>query len=338
MVFSEIDRSRIDDCLYYLLEANETYKGIVEIHPYDALFESEEGKEAEEHNAEVTSKTVGSLQKAVAALKRIIKNIMDSIKNFIQEICMSGEEFRRYQEIRKAIQENPEMKNVKVTVKDFRAIEKYYDDMIKEVEEKIKDVELGKTAGLDEFMKNIATRIKDNGSEVTKILTLDAAMNACANFKDAAKVMNVVLKDNDAALDVLSSTLGKHDAKKYVKKVNMYATSSAISLRRLLSNLTQKKANSLAECVNNTLNKANSLLKGKINKDTIGLAKNLKKNEVTGKTIDDVAKIAGKSAKIAAKGGIKAAKDVVSDKISNKINEIGTKKSGIDIERRIKIF
>lgn len=337
MVFSEIDRSRIDDCLYYLLEANETYKGIVEIHPYDALFESEEGKEAEEHNVEVTSKTVSSLHKAVVALKKIIKNIMESIKNFIQELCMSGEEHKRYEMYKKALSENPELKNVKVTVKDFRAIEKHYDAMINEVSAKIKEVSGGKNTDIEKFMGEMSKALKDNSAEIAKVMTLDAAMNAAANYKIVAQGINKILQENDEALDKLEKTLGEKTAKKYAKKIDIFANSKELSLRRLLANIGQKKANSLADCVKNTTNNVSSLLKGKTTKSNQIIADGIKGNHVTKDSI------AGDTMKTYVADGIKEhiqreVKENITQPIKDAKSKLSTKITGKNINRSVRIF
>lgn len=294
MVFADIDRSKIDDCLYYLLEADHFYRELVEIHPYDVLFESEQGKEAEAHNNQVIKKTKGSLRKAVDALIALIKNIGEMVSNFIREVFMSGEEHKRYEAYKRALQENPELRNCKVTVKDFREYEKYYDSLINQVDQKIREVKGGKETDIEKFIKEISAKSIGDVSRAAKVITLDALLNICANSKEYAQHINKQLKENEAACEAIRKTLGDENTNKYLKDVDMYATSKLISLKRIKANLYRKKCNTMKECLTSSLKSAESIMDGKITNQNKFIVDNLSKND---SAVGDAVKIATSPAK-----------------------------------------
>ena len=343
MVFADIDRSKIDDCLYYLLEADHFYRELVEIHPYDVLFESEQGKEAEAHNNQVIKKTKGSLRKAVDALIAFIKNIGKAVSNFVREVFMSGEEHRRYEAYKKALKEHPELGNVKVTVKDFRDYEKFYDGLIDQIDQKIRLVEGGTRTDLEKFVKEINTKLMTNGTVTAKVVTLNALLNMCANSKDYAERLQQILNKNEAACESIRKTLGEEKGNEYLKTVDMYAESSSISLHRLKANVHRKKASTMKECFIDSLNELEGIIsKGKVTKTNQFMVNALRDNEETGDSL------VGLSVDIATggarkphdvKAATKNAKNEADKKVNSFKNKLGKKMNrGIDPSAKFSIF
>lgn len=301
----------LDECLTALYEAQQHMQGYSELTSYQEIFEATNPDVAEKmkSNTEIEGKTDNAVLKAIRAVKNMIKSIISAINNFIQELTMKKAEKDAYKQFLEAAKKDPSLKNKKITVKDYRAVQAQYDEALKDIDNAIRQVKMNENTPIEDIVKKATSLLGNTAKSTSVILAADAAYKMAQSNISVAKGISAALRMDNTIMDQLEQELGKRGAKSYQKKIN--ACTKVTMLTRLKAKLRKRSFETASDAVKSTLDDLTKLAHGNVLANP-GLAKNLVKNDNTGKIIKTTAKTVGKTAafvgKNAAAGAIDAKK------------------------------
>lgn len=303
-----------DDIFKNLYLAQETAKEYQEMSLYSFLFEAvddEEKQKIANKNSDVAKKTDGFFKKAFEGIMKMIKSVKDAIADFFARFTMNSTDKIAFEELKKAVASDPELKGKKVTVHDFRQIQAGYDELIKEMENKIREVKRDETTNIDGLMKKATDFLKNATGGALATVGTDLALNMAEGNKNLAKTLRIILNTQEDAMKVLEKNLGEKDSKKFKKRVNQYG--KEFSLRACFVRLIKGKQGTLTKTFDSCVKATTESLKKFKPKLWGRLAKNPNLEPVT-----DVVKSVGKEA---VKAGATVGKEMVADKTKRKVKK-----------------
>lgn len=291
-VMTEMAEVILDEVLAALNDAQTFIEGYDEsLTEYQMLFESDDPEVADKinNNNNVAGKTDNALLRAVKAVRGIISNIISSISNFLKQVTMGKDEYASFKSFKEACKKDPSLRNKKVTVKDFRAVQKEYDSLLNELNAAIEESKRNENTSCDALIKKITGFLGKEAKSTGTIVAADALLNMAKGNINWARTISNTLSSQNSAMEVLEKELGAKGAADYKKKVNKLG--KRISLERLKVKLLNQEYKSAADAVKATANTLSSYASGNVGKvagavakDTF-MAKSLLNNENTGKVI-----------------------------------------------------
>lgn len=256
----------LDECLCYLKEADNYLSLYHEIDPFEEIFEAyrPDTQLQVEQNKKAKTGVMGSLTKAIRALKQMIINIINSIRDFIEKRTMGKEERQAYEAYKEAVAKDPTLKNKKITVRDFRALNKNYESILKEAELADRELEKGNNINVDAIIDKITKFCGDCSKGVLTAVTAEAAINIASSSTDIAKKISESLEKDKTFYKKMEENIGKRQTNKFKK--DMESLSKRISFRRFIMKMKGTYSKSVEDGVNKTFDSVF---------DLVGHAKNL---------------------------------------------------------------
>lgn len=317
-----------DPAIEYLREAAHYMNQIVEIdygNRIDRMItEAVSGKavdpviqSAQKNNAQNAAKSTNALKKACGAVMNMINNIITSIQDFINKLFMSSEERASFEEMKKAIESNPELKGKKLKVKDYRQINQQYDALIKKTEAKIREVEANENADTSAIFKEIESFLVSVPAAAASTVTAEVAVRMAASDIGTARMLSKALSNEKSQVSkTLKKFLGDKQFNTIKKDIN--ACGKTISLRRKVVQLMHGQYKTKEEAINSIMNDLNDITpKGLLR--TSGIVKNAYTNPTgLGKTLRGATKTAVKAA---AAEAVDAGKKKVKSKIPGRFKD-----------------
>ena len=318
---------------YYLMEAQFCIDSFVDVSLAEAFFEdTDEAKEKITTNEKAKTGALGALKKLFDRLVQLVKDCIDKLTTFFQTRYMDADEKKRYLEFKQMVKNDPELKNKKVTVIDFREYEKAYDAALKAIEEEAK-----KENPTEEAMKKIMDELTDTIKHIAERAALSVTMDTAIEIADkntmCAKGINLALQHENVLLNEIRKELGDARAYKFEKKIDKLSKKGLLHMWRIrlfhrkeatLEAILKKEKNRILSYTNidkdrHKLKKgkspvsAGSILKGAAQhptlfSDAVGGPKNVPKataSLVKAQAVSSQAKLATNTASTLAKGVIK---------------------------------
>ena len=233
-----------------------------------------------EKNQKVANKSGNALQRAINAVVMMIKKLKATINDFFERMKMGKDEKAMFDEYRRQIAENPNLKNKKFTVKDFRAIQKAYDEKLAQVDAEIRKVKADETHPIDDVVNEITGFLSGTVKATGTIVVADTAVKIAESNVKAARAINRALNMNDDFLKSLAAECGEKDAMKFKKRVNAAAKNTVLT--RLKIKILHREYDYLSDCAGSTLD---SLKKGGFLNPMTKMGRQFRKNQYTGKVI-----------------------------------------------------
>lgn len=274
-----------DECTRYLYYASETMKEWIPITDYEYIFEAAINQEVKDKivkNEETANKSSGFLKKAIDAVMKIINNVIESIQEFIYKLTMSGEEREAFENFKQLLQQDPGLRNKKISVLDFKKLNVVYDKMIQDIDNAINNLKNDASYSIEDIMKQATDFIKGNISAATSIVTTEVAVKMANSNLEIAKNIKNMLDNEKDTMESLTKSLGKKDAKKFKNQIDAAAKNTKLHQLKVL--VCRQKYDSLQECIQSVMKSFQQVDGG-----TIRMAKRALDNEYTGKTIKTVA-------------------------------------------------
>ena len=192
---------------------------------YDAVFD-EAGDTSDVENAETEEKAVSLLQKAFAALKSLLNKIRAIIETVISWVKADGSEINEYKQFCAELKKNPELKNKKVTLRDYRTVIAEYDKTLSKFEADYKAMKDEEVENRPSFVRDVneaVQKTKEKAGRMATVagsaFTVEAALEyARQNQKNAAKIQTIINWDF-LVLEQLEKELGKKEVRKFKKKI-----------------------------------------------------------------------------------------------------------------------
>ena len=242
----------MDDSLYWLSEAQRYLDMIVDIDPYQEIFETYDPnvKLKVDQNEKAKTGVAGSLKKAIEAVKRICKNIMNSIKDFFEKRNLKEEERKAYDSFKAACAKNPELKNKKISVKDYRKFNEEYNNILEEARKADTALAEERAFNTQELFDRISGFTKGIASGAVASVGCDAALNMASSSREIANNIYASLKNDQALHDRLEAAIGKAETKRFEKQ--MKSLGKRVSLQRAIMKMKGTYSRSIDEALSNT--------------------------------------------------------------------------------------
>lgn len=223
---------------------------VVDIDDFSALF-AEDVDPVKAHqnvsNTENMAKSEGFLTRAFNKLKALYNEIKSSIQDFIAKRKLSKSERAAYDAFVAACKKNPELKNKKVTVKDWQRSITEGQALIDETAKLAAQSEISDTE-FSKLEQKVTAFLGTTSKEATTIITANALLNMAVSNSDVAVLLDRQLRENDNLMRMLEDTMGKRQAKQYKKDV--HSCTKKISLLNLRLKLIYKERTA-TECISN---------------------------------------------------------------------------------------
>lgn len=266
----------MDACMSYFDQVDALLESYDERPLYDAVF-NEASDDVDVANAETEEKAISLLQKAINAMKALIQKIKDILNTVISWVKADNAEISEYKQFCQKLKQNPELKNKKVTLRDYRQAIAEYDKYLGGAEKRYRTMKDEEIANKPNFGDDIKAGLAATGKKIASIatsvgtsFTLEAALNyARQNTKNAAMVQTII--DNDfLILKNLEKSLGSKEIKKFKWKVK--ALNSRCRFIRTILGGRMEQSKTIKDTVADTFGSIRSLLGGSKralgNKDT----------------------------------------------------------------------
>ena len=227
MVDTSLDKLYYEGVYEYKL-GSELYKRCLPIDEYSLIFEAEDLVIAEKNKRieRAQDRSQSGVSKIISAVKKMITNLIDSIKDFFDRLGLKGDEKARFEAYRKQMAENPALKNKRITVKDFRAVNQQYEALIADVERDMRAERDGEQHPIDAKIHEYEERLKNIGLAQGSIVAADVAIKMAESNVDTAKKIQRGLRSDSKLMEQLSKSLGDKEAGKFKKSIDAAARNS----------------------------------------------------------------------------------------------------------------
>ena len=250
----------LDDCLYYLREAERYLNMMTDISPYEEIFETykPEVDLKVKQNEKAKTGVMGSMKKALEALKKMFLNLVNSIKNFFNVRKLDNKEREAYESFKNACAKNPELKNKKITVADFRKFNAEYEQILAEAKEHDKKLAENRVMDTDAFLERIGGFCKNVTNSVTVAISADAALNMASSSREIAHMIQKSLNDDAELHAKLEAAMGKAETKRFERQIK--SLGKRISLQRAIMKMKKTYSKSVADALDKTFANVNDLV------------------------------------------------------------------------------
>lgn len=272
-----------DYAMFYIREASGYIDQMSEVSIYTSLFEAEgdniDSKD-EIVNEQIGEKSANLLQKAINAIKKIIDNIRKTARNIIDYLKLGKGEKEAYNEFVRKCKEDKEFAGQKITVKNWKEIDKAYDGLINEIQKEIEKVEREKEESRPQVIKAFEDKIASMGPSLknaTIQVALDQLVTRAKYDEDMALKVQQLLEFDTNRLDGLTSELKKRDVRRSKRKLRWMTSKSR--LLRYLAGVRKEKLSIHEQAMKEERDIRNTFLKSAA-KVTIRYGKDLGVGEV----------------------------------------------------------
>ena len=300
----------------------EYMKSWIDIDEYSLLFESDSDPvvKAQEKNKETAEKSTNVLTKMIQGVLNMIRSIIESITSFFEELTLDGEEKDAFQNFREQMKKDPKLKNVKVTVQDFRKINEEYDKLLKKGEAELRKAKADENHSLSGIIKEFEEATKKKIEPTSLIDTSDLALKMAESDQNTARALKLALKQDESFLKQLEKNFGKREANKFKKRID--AAAEMTRLTRLMITIRGTRCKNIQTAIDSS---TKGFIKGGFINPFTRAGRLMWKNRETREINTTVVKSTGSAIKGAASGAVQG----VADKFGN------GKKVRNSLERRI---
>lgn len=238
--------------MYNLSIIEEYMKEWIDIDEYSLLFESESDPvvKAKSKNDEVSSKSSNIVVKLIQNAIKMINSLIESITNFFAELGLKGDEKEAFNNFREQIKNDPKLKNVKVTVKDFRKINQEYDAILKKSEQELRKAKADETYDLSGIIRELNNVIDKKVEPASLIVTSEVALKMAESDQNTARALKVTLEHDKSFLEALEKEFGHGEAKRFKKRIDNAAKMT--TLTKLMITLRGTRCKNIESCLKTT--------------------------------------------------------------------------------------
>ena len=322
MVNTSLDKLYYEGVYEYKL-GSELYKRFLPIDEYSLIFEAEDPVIAEKNKRieRAQDRSQSGVSKIISAVKKMISNLIDSIKDFFDRLGLKGDEKAQFEAYRKQMAENPALKNKRITVKDFRAVNQQYEALIADVERDMRAERDGEQHPINAKIHEYEERLKNIGLAQGSIIAADVAIKMAESNVNTAKMIQTALRKDNGIMDQLVASLGAKEAGKVKKSIDAAARNSIFT--RLKVKIRGKQYHDAEECIKATITELKN--GGFVNPFTF-----LGRNQLNNQYTKGYTRAAIKSGAVGAKN---AAVDTVKKKGGDFVHKLFTGKSKTEKKR-----
>lgn len=221
----------IDDYLNDLSLIKEYMKDWTDIDEYSLLFESDSDPvvKAQQKNEEVSNKSSNILARMIHGVIDMIRSLIESITSFFEEMTMDSDEKNAFQNFRNQMKNDPKLKNVKITVKDFRKINKEYDDLLKKGEAELRKAKADDKYSLSGIINEFQEAAKKKIEPTSLALSSEVALRIAESDQNSARALKVALEHDESFMKQLEKNFGKREANSFKKRIDNAAEMTTLT-------------------------------------------------------------------------------------------------------------
>lgn len=195
----------------------------------------------------------------IKKVKSLIDKFFSSMKNCIDYIFLKKEDKERYDQYVAYIKSHPNMKDKKITVKDWKAIERHYDAALRRAEVLSKKV--AERQITEEEAKKEEKSIMDDLTSLTgkcsAIVTVETALRMAKACPESARQVAEYMTKDQNLMNALEKELGKKEMNKFQNKVQKMTKETYFS--KLRSLIMAKKQKDIFDVVDDIMNEIGNL-------------------------------------------------------------------------------
>lgn len=245
----------MDLCMSYLYEASKLVEEYTEIDLYRSVFEAGDVAAVEQKNEKIQSDSRNLLQKAVDVIKSIINKAKELISNCLAWFGASDEEKDKFKKFRDECAANPEFANMKISLTNWKEIERAYAEAINSAEAEYKAIKDDEASTRDGKLTDIMNKLKKTATAAATSITVEAALRMAKDSRVNASKIKTALDLDLGLIGKLESEIGEKETKKFKRKVN--ALNSRFRFRRWIAGARQTQGKKLQDCLNEIYNNVN---------------------------------------------------------------------------------
>lgn len=262
----------IDDDRYleiYELMQEFTDMSFCEVQMYESVLGRDKEKEPLWNKNQSVMVNVSNLViRLLKECKSIIERVLGYIKNTVDYVFLKKEDKERYAEYEAYIKSHPQYKDKKITVKDWKKIERKYDTALAEADRLAQDVASGKVSQrqMQKREKTLMDDLADVGTTCMSVLTVDVALRIAKTSSENAKQVRAILEHDQQLINQMEQDLGKKEVDKFRKKVDKMCHETYFT--KLRAQILGRKQKDLNDAINDVIDEIAKIPTG--GKGTIG--------------------------------------------------------------------
>lgn len=247
-------------------------------------------------NQAVQQESKNYIGMAITKLKNAISSVINYISDFINRIFMSKDEVAKFEMWKRKMEKNPEFKGKKLTITNWKAINKVYGEESKKMDAALKQIdsmnESQAEAFANKFVAESKKRIMSAKNGAQAVVTMEFALNAAESSKDIAIQIKKALDNDQSIMEYLEKTVSKREADKFKRQIGLCASKVRILNHRTW--MYKDQAKGMSDVVEQTFNSFANMFKvnvekenGKVKKVSIDTSKETNKQRLKDKRIVD---------------------------------------------------
>ena len=189
------------------------------------FFESEND---DGNNKSFITRSIESIKKAIRSLIETISSIIERFTDFVKYMFLTPEEKKRFNDLRELVKRDPELANIKVSIRMWKEYEKAYDEALKKAENEAKgnrssEALDGIIGALEDEIASLGPVIQEVGARGVTSITLQMAVDLADQNVIVAKAIKAALDNEVIELKNIEESLGAEKAEKFQRDIEVAA-------------------------------------------------------------------------------------------------------------------
>ena len=271
----------------------------------------EEREPAQPTKTATEEKARKGILKLIDAVLGMIQKIKDTVSDFIARRRLSETERKAFEQFKEMMKKDPAMANKKVRVRDFKEIQRRYQQFMAECEKEYEAVAKDAEHPIDKLLEKGKNWVTKNTKGVFQSVNAVGLINIAGTNKETAQMVYSVLKSDERLMNEMRKSMGEKGFKKWEK--DMKSLTKRISIKRMKMKVTNQYFDDYVSAYAGAYQSLFNLKDGVNVKDgtQMDILNYVRLNQNTADTVNDVVDL-GVSA---GKGYIKGAADKLKDNV-----------------------
>ena len=193
---------------------------------------------AQPTNTASEEKARKGILKLIDAVLGIIRKIKDTVSEFIAKRRLSETERKAYEQFKEMMKKDPAMANKKIRVRDFKEIQKRYQQFMNECEREYEAVAKNAEHPIDKLLEKGKNWVTENTKGVFQSVNAVGLINIAGTNKETAQMVYSILKSDERVMEEMRKSMGDKGFKKWEK--DMKSLTKRISIKRMKMKVTNQ--------------------------------------------------------------------------------------------------
>ena len=198
----------------------------------------EEREPAQPTKTATEEKARKGILKLIDAVLGMIQKIKDTVSDFIARRRLSETERKAFEQFKEMMKKDPAMANKKVRVRDFKEIQRRYQQFMAECEKEYEAVAKDAEHPIDKLLEKGKNWVTKNTKGVFQSVNAVGLINIAGTNKETAQMVYSVLKSDERLMNEMRKSMGEKGFKKWEK--DMKSLTKRISIKRMKMKVTNQ--------------------------------------------------------------------------------------------------